>query len=129
MRCSSLRMLSMTRKAASWVQDSPSCQHRKEATIAGLKPGSIMGAGLSLMPTPYRFEVQGRVLFTWCALDTLIFPVWLGHSAQVSSACPVTGTPIHLRVSPGRLEHLDPPSGVMSLIIQDRLASCCNIRV
>ena len=90
--------------------------------------GRIVGAGLSLMPKPYRFEVQGRVLFTWCALDTLIFPVWLGRSAQVSSACPATGTPIHLRVSPGRLEHLDPPSGVMSLLIQDGLASCCNIR-
>jgi alkylmercury lyase len=90
--------------------------------------GRIVGAGLSLLPTPYRFEVQGRVLFTWCALDTLIFPVWLGHSAQVSSTCPATGTPIHLRVSPERLEHLDPPSGMMSLLIQDGLATCCNIR-
>ncbi len=90
--------------------------------------GRIVGAGLSLLPTPYRFEVQGHVLFTWCALDTLIFPVWLGRSAQVSSACPATGTPIHLRVSPERVEHLDPPSGVMSLLIQDGLATCCNIR-
>src|SRR2546421_6682274 len=90
--------------------------------------GRIVGAGLSLLPTPYRFEVQGRVLFTWCALDTLIFPVWLGRPAQVSSACPATGTPIHLRVSPQRLEHLDPPSGVLSLLIQDGLATCCNIR-
>jgi alkylmercury lyase len=89
--------------------------------------GRIVGAGLSLLPTPYRFEVQERVLFTWCALDTLIFPVWLGRPAQVSSACPATGTPIHLRVSPERLEHLDPPSGVMSLLIQDGLATCCNI--
>ncbi len=90
--------------------------------------GRIVGAGLSLLPTPYRFEVQGHVLFTWCALDTLIFPVWLGRSAQVSSACPATGTPMHLHVSPEHLEHLDPPSGVMSLLIQDGLATCCNIR-
>ncbi len=90
--------------------------------------GRIVGAGLSLLPTPYRFEMQGHVLYTWCALDTLIFPVWLGRSAQVSSACSTTGTPIHLRVSPERLEHLDPPSGVMSLLIQDGLATCCNIR-
>lgn len=90
--------------------------------------GRIVGAGLSLMPTPYRFEVNGHVLYTWCALDTLIFPVWLGRSAQVSSDCPATGQPIHLRVSPERLEHLDPPSGVMSLLIQDGLATCCNIR-
>ena len=90
--------------------------------------GRIVGAGLSLLTTPYRFEVQGRVLFTWCALDNLIFPLWLGRSAQVSSACAATGTPIHLRVSPERLEHLDPLSGVMSFLIQDGLATCCNIR-
>src|SRR5260221_828755 len=73
--------------------------------------GRIVGAGLSLMPTPYRFELQGRVLFTWCALDTLIFPVWLGPSAKASPACPPTGTPVHLPGSPGRLEELAPPSG------------------
>ncbi len=91
----------MMRRAASWVQDCPSC---------------------------HRFEVNGHVLYTWCALDTLIFPVWLGRSAQVSSACPATGQPIHLSVSPERLEHLDPPSGVMSLLIQEGLETCCNIR-
>jgi alkylmercury lyase len=90
--------------------------------------GRIVSAGLSLLPTPYRFEVNGHLLYTWCALDTLIFPVWLERPAQVSSACPVTGTPIHLRVSPERLEYLDPPSGVISLLIQEGLATCCNIR-
>ncbi len=90
--------------------------------------GRIVGAGLSLLPTPYRFEVNGHVLYTWCALDTLIFPVWLERPAQVSSACPATGQPIHLRVSPERLEHFDPPSGVLSLLIADGLAACCNIR-
>ncbi len=101
---------------------------RQFEDIVSDEDGCIVGAGLSLLPTPYRFEVNGHVLYTWCALDTLIFPVWLGRSAQVSSACPATGQPIHLRVSPERLEHLDPSSGVMSLLIQDGLATCCNIR-
>jgi alkylmercury lyase len=96
--------------------------------IAYDEESRIVGAGLSLLPTPYRFEVQGHVLFTWCALDTLIFPVWLGHSAQVSSSCPRTGTPIHLRVTPEGFEQLVPPSGVLSLRIQDNFATCCNIR-
>jgi alkylmercury lyase len=92
------------------------------------KDSHIVSAGLSLLPTPYRFEVNGHVLYTWCALDTLIFPVWLERPAQVSSSCPVTGQPIHLIVTPERLEHFDPPSGVISLLIQDGLATCCNIR-
>ena len=101
---------------------------RQFEDIVSDEDGCIVGAGLSLLPTPYRFEVNGHVLYTWCALDTLIFPVWLGRSAQVSSACPATGQPIHLRVSPERLEHFDPPSGVLSLLIDDELATCCNIR-
>jgi alkylmercury lyase len=90
--------------------------------------GRIVSAGLSLLPTPYRFEVNGHLLYTWCALDTLIFPAWTQCQAQVSSSCPATGQPIHLRVSPERLEHFDPPSGVLSLLIQNGLATCCNIR-
>ncbi len=101
---------------------------RQFEDIVSDEDGRIVGAGLSLLPTPYRFEVNGHVLYTWCALDTLIFPVWLGRSTQVSSACPATGQPIHLRVSPERLEHFDPPSGVLSLLIADELATCCNIR-
>jgi alkylmercury lyase len=90
--------------------------------------GRVVSAGISLQPTPYQFEVNGHRLFTWCALDTLIFPVWLERPAQVSSACPVTGTAIHLTVTKDRLEQLDPASSVISLLIQDGLATCCNIR-
>ena len=90
--------------------------------------GRVVSAGISLQPTPYHFEVNGHLLYTWCALDTLIFPAWTKAPAQVSSYCAVTGRPIHLRVSPERLEHVDPPSGVISLLIQDGLTTCCNIR-
>jgi alkylmercury lyase len=90
--------------------------------------GRVVGAGLSLLPTPYRIEVQGHELFTWCALDTLIFPAWLGYPAQVSSTCPVTGTPIHLMVTPEGVEQLDPASAVVSLRMQEGLATCGNIR-
>src|SRR5262245_9634713 len=35
---------------------------------------NIAGAGLTLRPTPHRFAVDGRMLYTWCALDALMFP-------------------------------------------------------
>lgn len=90
--------------------------------------GRMVGAGLSLLPTPYRFEVQGRALFTWCALDTLIFPAWLEQTAQVSAACPVTGTAIRLTVTKDRVEQFDPASSVISLRVAEELATCCTIR-
>lgn len=37
--------------------------------------GRIVGHELTLRETPHRFAVDGRQLFTWRALDTLIFPV------------------------------------------------------
>jgi alkylmercury lyase len=38
--------------------------------------GRVVSAGISLQPTSYQFEVKGHLLYTWCALDTLIFPAW-----------------------------------------------------
>lgn len=35
--------------------------------------GRILGLALTLRPTPHRFTVAGRQLYTWCALDTLFF--------------------------------------------------------
>jgi len=50
--------------------------------------GRILGHGLTLVPTPHRFELAGQTLYTWCALDTLIFPTILGLPAQVQSPLP-----------------------------------------
>ena len=45
--------------------------------------GLIVGYGLTLRETPHRFEIDGKRLYTWCALDTLVFPEaaqgWLGE--------------------------------------------------
>jgi len=39
--------------------------------------GNVMGWGLTFIPTPYRFLVQGQTFYTWCALDALIYPTLL----------------------------------------------------
>lgn len=91
--------------------------------------GQIVAAvGLSLLPTPHHFTVAGRPLYTWCALDTLMYPAVLGTSATVTSPCPITGAPIHLQVTLSGVQQLDPPDAVMSLVIPDAEASSCNIR-
>ena len=56
--------------------------------------GDIVGAGLSLRPTMHLFEIGGRRLYTWCALDTLIFPAMLGRTARVTSPCAATGASV-----------------------------------
>lgn len=62
--------------------------------------GRIVGWGLTRNPTPHRFTVPGRQLYTWCAPDTLIFPAVIGQVADVESPCPATATTIRLTVDP-----------------------------
>ena len=47
--------------------------------------GNVVGWGLTFIPTPHRFLVQGQQLYTWCALDALIYPALLQVVASVES--------------------------------------------
>jgi alkylmercury lyase len=88
----------------------------------------IAAVGLSLTPTPHRFQVGDQTLFTWCALDTLMYPTLLQRPAQVTSRCPATGAMIRVTVTPKTVVDLDPPEAVVSLVIPETAAACCDIR-
>jgi alkylmercury lyase len=79
--------------------------------------GNLVGAALTLRPSPHRFRVAGRDLFAWCSLDTLFLPGLLEETAEVESACPVTGVPIRLRVTPDRVEAYSPATTVLSIVL------------
>lgn len=81
--------------------------------------GAVVGAGLTLRPTPHRFTVEGQELYTWCALDTLIFPALLGTTAHVESPCHATSRPVRVTVTPTEVQALDPASAVVSFLVAD----------
>ncbi len=87
--------------------------------------GAIVGWGITQRETPHRFNVAGRHLFTWCALDTLMFPALLGQPATVSSPCHATGRPVQLQVEvdPHRVSHVSPPGAVVSIVTPGRAVS------
>ncbi|MFI8909070.1 alkylmercury lyase [Streptomyces albidoflavus] len=85
--------------------------------------GRIVGSGITLNPTPHRFTVDGRQLFTWCALDTLVFPAVLDRVAQVESPCRTTGAPVRLTVEPDRVTRTEPAAAVVSLVTPDDLTA------
>jgi alkylmercury lyase len=60
----------------------------------------IIEWGLTLVPTPHKFVVDGVRLYTWCAADTLLFPAIIGRRAQVESPCPTTDAVIRMTVDP-----------------------------
>ena len=85
--------------------------------------GRLVGLGLTLRPTEHRFLIEGRELYTWCALDTLIFPGILGVRAEVKSTCHATGSPIQFEVGPEGVRRLDPESAMVSLVVPGDMAS------
>jgi alkylmercury lyase len=80
------------------------------------KEGNILGFGLALVPTPHAYEVNGRKLYTWCAVDAMLFPVMLGHTAQIESHDPVSGERIQVTVSPDGVQKVEPESAVVSWV-------------
>jgi hypothetical protein len=93
----------------------------------------IIGWGLTVIPTPHKFIVDGRRLYTWCAADTLLFPAILGRPARVESHCPTTNTLVRLTVDPqSGVTDLSPDSAVISIPASAELdvarvrVSCCN---
>jgi Helix-turn-helix domain of alkylmercury lyase./Alkylmercury lyase. len=94
--------------------------------------GNVVGYGLTLRETPHTFEVGGRRLYTWCAFDTLFFPVLIDQTAHVVSRCAATGVPVSLTVTPTVIQDVAPAGAAVSLILpQDtpdiRAAFCCHV--
>ncbi len=85
--------------------------------------GRIVGYGITLRPTPHHFEVNGQRLYTWCALDTLIFPSLLDLTAHIQSPCHGTGIPVRVTVEPTGVTSVEPATAVVSIVTPDEHAS------
>jgi alkylmercury lyase len=86
--------------------------------------GRIIGWGLTLRPTRHKFNIDGKQLYTWCALDTLFMPAVIGRPARVESPCAATGIPVRLTVDPAEgISALDPSTAVVSLVTPEQMSS------
>ena len=71
-------------------------QNELDQRLAKLPPdvefdrdGNIVGLGVTLVPTSHRVRVGGKLLYTWCAFDTVLLPPQLtlrASTARVSQA-------------------------------------------
>ena len=94
--------------------------------------GRLVGFGITLRETPHAFVVNDQPLYTWCALDALMFPAVIGEPAQVRSHCPRTHKPVTLTVTPREVLSLQPEDTVLSLVSvategDIRSAFCCDV--
>jgi alkylmercury lyase len=79
--------------------------------------GNLVGASLTLNPTPHHFRVKGNDLYAWCSLDTLFLPGLIGETAVIISTDPVSGEPIHLTITPHKVKEYCPSSTVLSISV------------
>ena len=96
------------------------------------KDGNIIGYGLTLRETSHIFEIDGRRLYAWCALDTLMYPALIGQTARVTSHCAATGAPVSLTVSPNEIRDIAPTDAAVSLVLPQETADirrsfCCHV--
>ncbi|MGH7672579.1 MAG: organomercurial lyase, partial [Gemmatimonadales bacterium] len=82
--------------------------------------GRVLGfGGLAAAPMHHRLELGGRTLWTWCAWDSLFIPEILGERGRVTSHDPETGEPVHLVVTPQKIESAEPKHAVVSFLLPD----------
>jgi alkylmercury lyase len=67
----------------------------------------------------YRFLVDGKTTYAWCALDTLFIPKILDKTVRVEASDPVTGEPVTLVVHPDGVRNLQPAGAVVSMVVPD----------
>jgi alkylmercury lyase len=92
------------------------------------REGNILASGLSLLPTAHQFHLGEQALYTWCALDTLVFAPLLGRTARVVSICPVTGKEIRLTVTPEAIRDLSPSDAVISVHLPGEETNLCHVQ-
>lgn len=76
--------------------------------------GRVEGFGLTRRPTPHRFGIGDAELYTWCAMDTLIFAAFLDRPVQITSPDGASGEPLRLETDGQRIIAADPPSIAVS---------------
>lgn len=76
--------------------------------------GRLIGSALTLVPTPHRFSVLDKDLYTWCAHDTILLPGLLGVTARIESPDPLNGNLIKVAIGPTGPETYSPGSAVLT---------------
>ena len=118
--------------AGKWSTEQVRGWLRQHESVERDDQGCVVGWGLTLRPTAHKFTFDGRVVYGWCASDTLLFPVLLDKPGAIESQCPVTGTSIRVDVTPTAVLRVDPPVAVVSEVrpthrVEDVRANICAL--
>ena len=78
--------------------------------------GCVVALGLTPRPTDHAMDFDGRTMYAWCALDTLMFGVLLERPLVIRSRVAGTGDLIRVEIDANRLVDVEPSAAVMSWV-------------
>lgn len=78
--------------------------------------GNFLGFGLTLVPTPHSYQINGRQFYVWCAGDAIMFPILHKASAFITSPDPISGETVRLIGTPEGARDVAPSSAVVSWV-------------
>lgn len=80
------------------------------------KDGNFLGFGLTLVPTPHAYQINGRQFYVWCAGDAITFPILHQTSAVIASPDPISGKTVRLIGTPAGARAVTPSTAVVSWV-------------
>ena len=124
--------LAQVAAAISWPDDEVAAVLSQHMNVEYDQDGRIVGAGLTLRPTPHQIKVDGRTLYAWCALDVLMYTPLLGRPVQADSPCAATDVPVRMTIRPRQVDSIEPGTAVVSLLMPQvgsgvRQAFCSHV--
>ena len=78
--------------------------------------GNVVGFGLSIVPTPHSYQIDGRQLYVWCAFDAIMFPLLHKSTVVIESSDPISGEQIRLTSTPEGVRDVNPATTVVSWV-------------
>jgi alkylmercury lyase len=78
--------------------------------------GYVVGLGVSVVPTPHSYQINGRQLYVWCAFDAITFPIFHQASAVIESPDPISGEKVRLIGTPEGAKEVEPSTAVVSWV-------------
>lgn len=78
--------------------------------------GHVVALGLTPRPTDHVMDFDGRTMYAWCALDTLMFGALLERPLVIRSRAPGTSDRVRVEIDTDRLVDVQPSAAVMSWV-------------
>ncbi len=85
--------------------------------------GNFIGMVLTLKPTRHSFRVDGKDMYAWCSLDTILLPGILEAEGEIESTDPVTGETIRLTITADQVVKVEPAGAVTSVFVPGKTPS------